>query len=78
MCMETKLWKPRIDDMNDMNPSVDDLTLEQKASLTSGGDAWHLQGIEDKGVGAPGGIASATGTADGWIGAEPSSHSATR
>ena len=37
--------------MNDMNPSVDDLTLEQKASLTSGGDAWHLQGIEDKGVG---------------------------
>ncbi len=24
-------------------PSVKDLTLEEKASLTSGGDAWHLQ-----------------------------------
>ena len=23
-------------------PSVKDLTLEEKASLTSGGDAWHL------------------------------------
>lgn len=22
---------------------VNDLTLEEKASLTSGGDAWHLQ-----------------------------------
>ena len=29
-------------------PSVNDLTLEEKASLTSGGDAWHLQGIEFK------------------------------
>lgn len=27
-------------------PSVNNLTLEEKASLTSGGDAWHLQGIE--------------------------------
>ena len=27
-------------------PSVNDLTLEEKASLTSGGDAWHLQGVE--------------------------------
>lgn len=26
-------------------PSVKDLTLEEKASLTSGGDAWHLQGV---------------------------------
>jgi len=24
-------------------PSVNDLTLEEKASLTSGGDAWHLR-----------------------------------
>ncbi|PLS30400.1 glycosyl hydrolase [Bifidobacterium margollesii] len=31
-------------------PSVNDLTLEEKASLTSGGDAWHLQGIESKGI----------------------------
>ena len=31
-------------------PSVNDLTLEEKASLTSGGDAWHLQGIEFKGI----------------------------
>ena len=31
-------------------PSVNDLTLEEKASLTSGGDAWHLQGVEDKGI----------------------------
>lgn len=31
-------------------PSVNDLTLEEKASLTSGGDAWHLQGVETKGV----------------------------
>ena len=30
-------------------PSVKDLTLEEKASLTSGGDAWHLQGAEAKG-----------------------------
>lgn len=31
-------------------PSVKDLTLEEKASLTSGGDAWHLQGVEHKGI----------------------------
>lgn len=31
-------------------PSVNDLTLEEKASLTSGGDAWHLQGVETKGI----------------------------
>ena len=31
-------------------PSVKDLTLEEKASLTSGGDAWHLQGAEAKGI----------------------------
>lgn len=31
-------------------PSVHDLTLEEKASLTSGSDAWHLQGIETKGI----------------------------
>ncbi|RSX50160.1 exo-alpha-(1-_6)-L-arabinopyranosidase [Bifidobacterium callimiconis] len=31
-------------------PSVNDLTLEEKASLTSGGDAWHLQGVEHKGI----------------------------
>ena len=31
-------------------PSVSDLTLEEKASLTSGADAWHLQGIESKGI----------------------------
>ena len=31
-------------------PSVKDLTLEEKASLTSGGDAWHLQGVESKGI----------------------------
>ena len=30
--------------------SVKDLTLEEKASLTSGGDAWHLQGVEAKGI----------------------------
>lgn len=30
-------------------PSVNDLTLEEKASLTSGGDAWHLQGVEANG-----------------------------
>lgn len=37
--------------MNDTAyPSVDDLTLEEKASLTSGGDAWHLQGVESKGI----------------------------
>lgn len=30
--------------------SVNDLTLEEKASLTSGGDAWHLQGVESKGI----------------------------
>lgn len=31
-------------------PSVHDLTLEEKAALTSGADAWHLQGIEAKGI----------------------------
>ena len=31
-------------------PSVKDLTLEEKASLTSGGDVWHLQGVESKGI----------------------------
>ena len=31
-------------------PSVNDLTREEKASLTSGGDAWHLQGVEAKGI----------------------------
>ena len=31
-------------------PEVNDLTLEEKASLTSGGDAWHLQGVEAKGI----------------------------
>lgn len=31
-------------------PSVKDLTLEEKASLTSGADAWHLQGVESKGI----------------------------
>ena len=31
-------------------PSINDLTLEEKASLTSGGDAWHLQGVEAKGI----------------------------
>lgn len=31
-------------------PSVKDLTLEEKASLTSGSDAWHLQGVESKGI----------------------------
>ncbi|NMM99172.1 exo-alpha-(1-_6)-L-arabinopyranosidase [Bifidobacterium olomucense] len=31
-------------------PSVKDLTIEEKASLTSGGDAWHLQGVESKGI----------------------------
>ena len=37
--------------MNDTAyPSVNDLTLEEKASLTSGGDAWHLQGVEAKGI----------------------------
>ncbi|MFK3576428.1 glycoside hydrolase family 3 C-terminal domain-containing protein [Bifidobacterium thermacidophilum] len=29
---------------------VDDLTLEQKASLTSGADAWHVQGIDECGI----------------------------
>ena len=37
--------------MNDrITPSINDLTLEEKASLTSGGDAWHLQGVEAKGI----------------------------
>ena len=31
-------------------PSVSDLTLKEKASLTSGADAWHLQGVESKGI----------------------------
>ncbi|PJM74233.1 glycosyl hydrolase [Bifidobacterium primatium] len=31
-------------------PGVKDLTLEEKAGLTSGGDAWHLQGVENKGI----------------------------
>lgn len=31
-------------------PSVNDLSLEEKASLTSGGDAWHLQPIEERGI----------------------------
>lgn len=31
-------------------PSVKDLTLEEKSSLTSGGDSWHLQGVESKGI----------------------------
>ena len=31
-------------------PSVKDLTLEEKASLTSGGDAWHLQAVKTKGI----------------------------
>ena len=31
-------------------PSVEHLTLEEKASLTSGGDAWHLQDVEAKGI----------------------------
>ena len=30
--------------------SVNELTLEEKAALTSGADAWHLQGVESKGV----------------------------
>ena len=29
---------------------VDDLTLEQKASLTSGADSWHVQGIDECGI----------------------------
>ena len=36
--------------MSDIYPSVKDLTLEEKASLTSGADAWHLQGVESKGI----------------------------
>lgn len=31
-------------------PSIKDLTLEEKSSLTSGGDSWHLQGVESKGI----------------------------
>ena len=31
-------------------PTVKDLTLEEKASLTSGQDAWHLQSVEGKGI----------------------------
>ncbi|WP_018142993.1 exo-alpha-(1-_6)-L-arabinopyranosidase [Alloscardovia criceti] len=30
--------------------NVNDLTLEEKASLTSGGDAWHFQAVERAGV----------------------------
>lgn len=36
--------------MSDSHTSASDLTLEQQASLTSGGDAWHLQGIETKDI----------------------------
>lgn len=36
--------------MTESYPSVNDLTLEEKASLTSGSDAWHLQGVEAKGI----------------------------
>lgn len=36
--------------MNSSLTSVKDLSVEEKASFTSGSDAWHLQGIEDKGV----------------------------
>ena len=31
-------------------PSINDLTLEEKASLTSGGDVGYLQGVEAKGI----------------------------
>lgn len=36
--------------MTESYPSINDLTLEEKASLTSGGDAWHLQGVDAKGI----------------------------
>ena len=32
-------------------PRARDLSVEEQASLTSGADAWHLQGIESKGIG---------------------------
>ncbi|RBP99054.1 exo-alpha-(1-_6)-L-arabinopyranosidase [Bifidobacterium xylocopae] len=31
-------------------PQAGELTLEERASMTSGGDAWHLQGIRSKGI----------------------------
>lgn len=34
-------------------PRARDLTLEQRASLTSGADAWHLQGIAQAGIEGP-------------------------
>lgn len=36
--------------MSEQYPSAQDLTLEEQASLTSGQDAWHLQGIPAKGI----------------------------
>ena len=36
--------------MSEQYPSAADLTVEEQASLTSGQDAWHLQGIESKGI----------------------------
>lgn len=36
--------------MSEQYPSAQDLTLEEQASLTSGQDAWHLQGIPEKGI----------------------------
>lgn len=36
--------------MSEQYPSAQDLTLEKQASLTSGQDAWHLQGIPEKGI----------------------------
>ncbi|MCH9276250.1 glycoside hydrolase family 3 C-terminal domain-containing protein [Bifidobacterium amazonense] len=39
-----------MNDTVETHPTVRDLTLEEKASLTSGGDAWHLQGVESKGI----------------------------
>ncbi|WP_236024575.1 exo-alpha-(1-_6)-L-arabinopyranosidase [Bifidobacterium pluvialisilvae] len=41
---------PTADISPNSSPSIKDLTLEEKASLTSGGDAWHLQGVESKGI----------------------------
>nr|WP_240541809.1 exo-alpha-(1->6)-L-arabinopyranosidase [Bifidobacterium simiarum] len=36
-------------DGSDM-PAVRDLTLEERASLTSGADPWHMQGIEERNI----------------------------
>ncbi|GGI15087.1 glycosyl hydrolase [Galliscardovia ingluviei] len=36
--------------MSEQYPSAQDPTLEEQASLTSGQDAWHLQGIPEKGI----------------------------